>query len=327
MNDSQELSTTVDDWLPRRSYRAERWDPHELAARKDGQRVSVIIPARDEERTIGAIVATVRRCLVDDAGLVDELIVVDSRSRDRTATIAARAGATVVGQDEVLPTVERMHGKGDALWKGLAASTGDLIAFVDGDLRDFSAHYVTGLLGPLLDEPDVCYVKGFYHRPLELMSDVDADGGGRVTELVARPLLNLYWPQLAGFVQPLAGEYAGRREVLTALPFVSHYGVEIGHLVDLLALRGLDALAQVNLGVRRHRHQDTRQLGVMSCQIMLTVFDRLARAGHLAGAMPAMTLLQFGRGHSVSCVDRDLLRTELSVMERPPLATLEVSRS
>ena len=219
-----------------------------------------------------------------------------------------------------------MYGKGDALWKGLAASSGDLVVFVDGDLRDFSAHYVTGLLGPLLHVPDVSYVKGFYHRPLELGADVDADGGGRVTELVARPLLNLYWPQLAGFVQPLAGEYAGRREVLTRLPFVSHYGVEIGHLVDLLALCGLDALAQVDLGVRHHRHQDNHRLGLMAGQIMLTVFDRLARAGPPMRPVSTMTLAQFRRGSSLSCMDRDLLLTELSVLERPPLATLEMTR-
>jgi len=324
MNEIPTLPLAVGDWLPRRSYRADAWDAAMLAARKNGQRISVVIPARDEESTIGSIVATVRRHLMERVALVDELIVVDSRSRDRTAELASRAGATVVGQDEVLPTVAPAYGKGDALWKGLAASTGDLVAFVDGDLRDFSAQYVTGLLGPLLDVPGVCYVKGFYHRPLERGSHVDEDGGGRVTELVARPLLNLYWPQLAGFVQPLAGEYAGRREVLTRLPFVCHYGVEVGHLVDLLALHGLDALAQVDLGVRRHRHQNNHQLGVMAAQIMVTLFDRLARHGHQHGDS-TMTLAQFRRGTALSSVDRDLVLTELSAMERPPLAALEVN--
>lgn len=343
MTASRELSTAVDDWLSRRSYRATQWDAAGLAARKAGQRISVVIPARDEERTIGAIVTAVRRDLVDAAGLVDELIVVDSRSQDGTAATAARAGATVVGQDDILPALEPMHGKGDALWKGLAASSGDIVAFVDGDLRDFSAHFVTGLVGPLLDEPTVCYVKGFYHRPLgrwpevdgaggepgtgtDGVHDADADGGGRVTELVARPLLNLFWPHLAGFVQPLAGEYAGRREILTRLPFVAHYGVEVGHLIDLLELRGLAALAQVDLGVRRHRHQNTHQLGVMSAQIMLTVFDRLARTGRPVQVSPAMTLAQFHRGTSLPYVGRDLVLTELTVTQRPPLAAMEVRR-
>lgn len=326
MNGAQALRTAVNDWLPRRSYRAERWEADELAASKDGRRISVVIPARDEELTIGSIVETVRRRLMEEAPLVDELIVVDSRSRDATAAIAQRAGATVIAQDDVLPSLEPMYGKGDALWKGLVASSGDLVAFVDGDLRDFSERFVSGLLGPLLTDPAVCYVKGFYHRPLELRSTVEPDGGGRVTELVARPLLNLYWPLLAGFIQPLAGEYAGRRDVLTRVPFVSHYGVEIGQLVDMLALCGLDALAQVDLGVRHHRHQSTHRLGVMSAQIMLTAFDRLARAGRSTGAPAAMTLAQFRSG-SMSGVDREVALTELSVLERPPLATLEVGQS
>jgi glucosyl-3-phosphoglycerate synthase len=261
---------------------------------------------------------------MERAKLVDELIVVDSRSQDRTAAVAEAAGATVIRQDDVLPGLEPMSGKGEALWKGLAASTGDLVAFVDGDLHDFSPHFVTGLLGPLLTEPNISYVKGFYHRPLTQGSDVDAEGGGRVTELVARPLLNLFWPRLAGMIQPLAGEYAGRRDVLVRLPFVTHYGVEIGHLIDLLDLCGLDALGQVDLGVRRHRHQSTCQLGVMASQILLTVVDRLARGGRLADPVDSTTLAQFRRGTSVSGVDRDIVVTPLSVMERPPLATLAV---
>jgi len=324
MNVSEALRIAMDDWLPRRSYRAARWRPEELAASKGGRRVSVVIPARDEEQTVGTIVATVRHALMERAALVDEVIVVDSRSRDRTAAVAEAAGATVVHQDDVLPGLEPMSGKGEALWKGLAASTGDFVAFIDGDLHDFSPHFVTGLLGPLLTEPNMSYVKGFYHRPLTQGSDVDTEGGGRVTELVARPLLNLFWPRLAGMIQPLAGEYAGRRDVLVRLPFVTHYGVEIGHLIDLLDLCGLDALAQVDLGERRHRHQSTHQLGVMASQILLTVFDRLARDGRLTDPLLSTALAQFRRGSSVSGVDRDIVLTPLSVLERLPLATLSV---
>ncbi|MCA1655163.1 MAG: glucosyl-3-phosphoglycerate synthase [Pseudonocardiaceae bacterium] len=329
MDGSRSPMGLVDDWLPRRSYRATQWRLEELAAHKGTQRTSVVIPAQDEEGTIGAIVATVRRCLMTEAALVDELIVVDSRSRDRTAAIAEEAGAKVVRQDDVLPGLAQMSGKGEALWKGLAASTGDLVAFVDGDLRGFSPQFVTGLFGPLLTEPDVSYVKGFYRRPLEQNTDVEADGGGRVTELLARPLLNLYWPELAGVVQPLAGEYAGRREVLVRLPFVAHYGVEVGHLVDVLGLCGLDALAQVDLGVRRHRHQTTHSLGVMSGQILLTVLDRLNRTGRLGGAHPvSMTLAQFhATGAYLSAMDRKLVLIDLAVTERPPLASLEKSPS
>ena len=173
------------------------------------------------------------------------------------------------------------HGKGEALWKGLAASTGDLVAAIDADLRDVEPGFVTGLLGPLLDDPGVAFVKGFYHRPLLGDGTVDVDGGGRVSELVARPLLNLAWPQLAGFVQPLAGEFAARRELLEAIPFVTGYGVELGMLVDVLDRVGLDGLAQVDLGVRVHRHHDLQALGRMSAQIQLAASARLARQGIL----------------------------------------------
>ena len=213
---------------------------------------------------------------MDRVPLVDELIVVDSRSTGGTAQVARAAGAEVVSQDAMTRGLPRLTGKGDALWAGLAASSGDLVAFVDGDLRDFSPHFVTGLLGPLLVDPSVEFVKGFYHRPLAVPGGTDPDGGGRVTELVARPLLNLFWPYLAGFVQPLAGESAGRREVLERVPFVSGYGVETGLLVDLLHDVGLDALAQVDLGTRAHRHQSLRDLSGMATQILAAA---LARAG------------------------------------------------
>lgn len=317
-------SAAVAGWMDGRSYHGTRWCPEDLCARKDGQCVSVVIPARNEETTVGSIVATIRRHFVERLPLVDELIVVDSRSTDRTAAVAAAAGATVVGQDDVLAGLDPMTGKGEALWKGLAASSGDLVVFIDGDLRDFSEHFVTGLLGPLLTEPAVCYVKGFYRRPLERGDWVEADGGGRVTELLARPLLNLFWPELSGFVQPLAGEYAGRRSALVQVPFVADYGVEVGHLIDLLDLCGLDGLAQVNLGVRRHRHQSTHSLGVMSGQILLTVLDRLQRSGRFP-IPPSMTLTQFRGGRSTDGGPGPV-HTELSLAERPPLAGLEVAR-
>jgi glucosyl-3-phosphoglycerate synthase len=280
----------------------------------------VVIPARNEEATVGAIVTAIREEL--QGVLVDEILVVDSRSTDATAEVAAAAGARVVAQDAVYPALEGQQGKGEALWKGVAATTGDLVVFVDGDLHDFTTDYVTGLLGPLLTDPSVAYVKGFYHRPL----GAEADGGGRVTELVARPLLNMFWPELAGFVQPLAGEYAGRREVLERIPFVVNYGVEVGHLVDLLELRGLDALAQVDLGHRVHRHQSTQALGRMAGQIMLTLFDRLERHGRLVTAVPPATLLaQFRRGTSADGVERELVLTDLTSPQRPPLAGLPSS--
>nr|WP_253855015.1 glucosyl-3-phosphoglycerate synthase [Prauserella alba] len=316
---SPELGT----WLEHRSGRAGDWTAADLVAAKRGRTVSVVIPARDEEETVGAIVRTIRAALVERDPLVDEILVVDSHSQDATAHVAAEAGAAVVAQDDVLPTLPQHRGKGEALWKGLAATSGDLVVFVDGDLYDFTAGYVTGLLGPLLTRSDVDYVKGFYHRPLAGEGGREVDGGGRVTELVARPLLNMFWPELSGFVQPLAGEYAGRRAVLEAIPFVTHYGVEVGHLIDLVEWRGLDALAQVDLGVRTHRHQTTQALGRMSAQIILTMLDRLKRYGRLSMAVPPATLLaQFQRSVAGpdTGVERDLVLTDLTLEERDPLA-------
>ncbi|TYB97155.1 glucosyl-3-phosphoglycerate synthase [Micromonospora sp. WP24] len=320
------VSPVVEAWATYRTTSAADWNARRLLRAKGETRVSVVLPARNEEATVGAIVSTIREHLVDRVALVDELIVVDSRSTDRTAQVARAAGAEVVGQDEMTRGLPRLAGKGDALWAGLAAAGGDVVAFVDADLREFRPHFVTGLLGPLLTDSSVDFVKGFYHRPLVGTTSVEPDGGGRVTELMARPLLNLFWPELAGFVQPLAGEYAGRRDVLARVPFVSGYGVETAMLIDLLELVGLDALAQVDLGERKHRHQDTAALGRMSAQILLTVWSRLQRRGWAApGVDPTPLLTQFRRGGSEGLpnLEREIVVSDVSVQERPPLAELQ----
>jgi glucosyl-3-phosphoglycerate synthase len=316
------VSPIVEAWTTYRTTNATQWTPGRLARAKRGTTVSVVIPARDEGATVGAIVATIRRSLCEQTRLVDEILVVDSRSTDNTVAVARAAGARVVSQDDVTRGMPRMDGKGDALWAGLAASTGDIVAFVDGDLQEFSPHFVTGLLGPLLTDSSVEFVKGFYHRPLVGAAGVEADGGGRVTELGARPLINLFWPELAGMVQPLAGEYAGRRRTLERIPFVSGYGVEIAMLIDLLDLVGLDALAQVDLGERRHRHQGTEALGRMSAQIMVTAWSRLHRRGLVNDPRPPSTLLtQFRRGgrDALPNLDREIVVTDTNVDERPPV--------
>src|SRR4051795_3770659 len=247
------------------------------AKRRSGSRVSVVLPARDEETTVGALVADIAERWMRAVPLVDELLVVDSDSTDGTAAVARAAGADVVATTDVLPAHGTRPGKGEALWKSLAATTGDLIVFLDADLLGDVAHYVPGLLGPLLTDPQVAYVKGCYTRPLELEGEVQPAGGGRVTERTARPLLNALWPELAGFVQPLGGEYAGRRSALEQVPFVSGYGVEVGLLIDLLQVCGLQGLAQVDLGTRTHSHQTDEALGKMAGQIVSTVLARAER--------------------------------------------------
>ncbi|MYR57584.1 glucosyl-3-phosphoglycerate synthase, partial [Streptomyces sp. SID625] len=279
----------VERWLRTRSWSvADRPLPGVLAAKRaSGATVSVVLPALNEEETVGDIVAVIRRELMARVPLVDELVVVDSGSTDRTSRVAAAAGARVVHRDTILPRIPAVPGKGEVLWRSLLVTRGDVVCFVDADLREFSADFVTGIVGPLLTDPDVQLVKAMYDRPL----GTAVGQGGRVTELMARPLLNMHWPQLAGFVQPLGGEYAARRSLLEQLPFPVGYGVELGMLVDALHLVGLDALAQVDVGERIHRHQDGQALGRMSAAIYRTAQLRLAR-GHLV--RPSLT--QFERG-------------------------------
>ncbi|GAA3938379.1 glucosyl-3-phosphoglycerate synthase [Actinomadura viridis] len=307
----------VASWWRRRTSETADWPLDTLLAAKGSTRISVVLPARDEEETVGAIVGAIRAELVEQAPLVDEIVVIDSCSTDRTAEVAAAAGAEVVAQDAVLPELGRMSGKGEALWKSLAATGGDLIVFVDADLRGFSTGYVTGLLGPLLTDPSVGYVKGCYDRPLIDGGNRVEGGGGRVTELVARPLINLHWPLLAGVMQPLGGEYAGRRALLERLPFVTGYGVELGLLLDVFQDAGLDAIAQVDLGRRVHSHQTTEALGAMSSQIMLTAWSRLQRHGRMLPLEgPSTALTQFRRGPG----GHDVRVSDVAVGERPPMA-------
>lgn len=307
----------VERWLARRSWSAADRPLDRLLAAKaslgarDPQRgsVSVVLPALNEEATVGAIVETIRRELMEKVPLVDELVVIDSGSTDATADVARTAGARVVHRDAILPRIPALPGKGEVLWRSLLVTTGDIVCFIDADLKDFSADFVSGIVGPLLTDPGVQFVKAMYDRPL----GEAAGQGGRVTELVARPLLNLHWPQLAGFVQPLGGEYAVRRSLLERLPFPVGYGVELGLLVDALHTVGLDALAQVDVGVRKHRHQDGQALGRMAAAIYRTAQLRLSR-GHLV--RPSLT--QFERGEDGFVPFTHPVDTE----ERPPMCEI-----
>jgi glucosyl-3-phosphoglycerate synthase len=265
------------EWLARRTYRGGDFDPEDLAARarEQGRKVSVCLPALNVEDTVGPIVASLRERLVREVPLVSEIIVMDSRSSDATARIAAAEGARVVQDDEVLPAVGRGYGKGEAMWKSLAVVSGEVVVWLDADVVGFDPAFVTGLLGPLLHEPEVGYVKALYRRRL----GEDEDAGGRVTEICARPLINLFYPELAGFVQPLSGEAAGRVERLRAVPFFSGYAVELGLLIDLSRHAGLGALAQVDLGDRTHVNQPTAALGTMASAITQAVLRRVADEG------------------------------------------------
>ncbi|WP_442968020.1 glucosyl-3-phosphoglycerate synthase [Rhabdothermincola sp.] len=253
-----------------RTFRADEFAPGTLVEAKRGQRVSVCLPARNEAGRVGPIVERIRAGLVRACPLVDELIVVDDHSTDSTAAEARDAGATVVDAAAVLPSYGTGHGKGEALWKSLFVSSGDLVVWCDADIAGFDPAFVVGLLGPLLTRDDVDFVKGFYERPL----DGEPSGGGRVTELVARPLLAQLFPKLTSVVQPLAGEYAGRRELLEQLPFAQGYGVDIGLLIDVAERFGTERIAQVDLGVRRHRNRPLGELAPQAAAVLQAVLQR-----------------------------------------------------
>lgn len=283
-----------------RAFRHGDFDARALVGAKRGRTVSVCLPARNEAATVGTIVGLIRRELIASIPLVDDLLVVDDHSTDATAEVAAAAGARVVSTADLLPEMGPGGGKGEALWKSVHASTGDVIAWCDADVTNFGAHFVVGLVGPLLVDPQLTFVKAFYERP----HDGRPGEGGRVTELVARPLLSLLYPQLAGVLQPLGGEYAGRRDVLEQLPFVEGYGVDLGLLIDVAARFGTQTIAQVDLGARVHRN---RPLAELSPQALAVLHTGLRRAG-VAPAELRARLLRPG-----------LEPVSIGVDERPPL--------
>ena len=313
------MRTDVADWFDRRTSHADDWPLDALLAAKGSTTVTVILPALDEERTVGPIVrAIARRFCAGDRPLVDELVVVDSGSTDATAERAAAAGACVVRREDVRPDQPVIPGKGGAMWRGLAATTGDVVAFVDSDLDDFDSRFVTGLLGPLLTDASVALVKATYDRPLRSGETVLPAGGGRVTELVARPLLALCWPELAGFVQPLSGECAARRSLLERITFPTGYGVELAVLVDALRLVGLDALAQVDLLRRKHRNSSDAKLGQMATEIIQVALHRLEREGRLSlRTQLSPVLTQFTRDAAGTYEPHT---TDLTPHEHPALA-------
>lgn len=275
--------------------------------------VSVCLPARDEAATIGPIVAAVRRDLIERDGLVDEIVVIDDGSTDTTARVAASAGARVFAESSILPELPSGTGKGNALWKSLYACRGDIICWLDADIRNFDTEFVTRLVRPLIDDPRVLFTKAYYRRPL----NGEPSGGGRVTELVARPLLSHWFPGLRDIIQPLSGEYAGRREILDALPFVEGWGVELGLLLDLAQRYGADAIAQVDLGVREHRNRPVEELGPQALAIFLAA---LRRAGVGDVAPLAAELVRFDDDH-------ERVSVPVEARERPPMRTVPAYRA
>jgi len=283
---------------------------------KQGLTVSLVLPTLDEEETIGPIVRRAMREMMGRVPLIDEILVIDSQSTDRTREIAEAEGARVVQHPDVLPRYGSFRGKGEALWKSLYETSGDIVVWADTDVRNWHPRMVYGTLGPLLHEPRLQYVKGYYQRPIVQDGVMKEGGGGRVTELVARPLINLFYPELSGMIQPLAGEYAGRRTLLEAIPFFTGYAVEIGHLIDAADRVGIEGLGQVDLERRVHRNQELEGLSRMSFVILQAVMKRLEerrKARLFAELGSTMKLPRSGKGRLALEV------IELADQERPPM--------
>jgi glucosyl-3-phosphoglycerate synthase len=319
------MGMNVWEWFEQRSFHHSAF--RELASGDGKQPTStLILPARNVAQTVGPILDTIA-ALRARTGLPSQVLVIDADSADGTAAIARAHGAEVFSENELLPEYGPAQGKGDAMWRGLSVARGDIVMFADSDTADFDEHFIYGTLGPLLENPEILFCKAAYRRPFTQQEKSVVDGGGRVTELMAKPLLNHFYPELAGFVQPLAGEFAARRDLFRGLPFLTGYGVEIGLLIDVLAEVGLNAMAQVDLGTRQNRHQPLWDLAKMSSAVLRAMSLRVPMpqrhlpapdAPGLSGLRPPDTYL-----HAVATETGLRLDEHLSqLVERPPLAWL-----
>jgi glucosyl-3-phosphoglycerate synthase len=323
------MSMTVWEWFEQRSYHHR--DFASLGTAGEGAErpsTTLIFPARNVAGTIGTILSVVED-LRARTGLLDQVIVIDADSPDGTADVARAHGAEVYSENELMRAYGPAQGKGDAMWRALSVARGDIVMFADADSDDFEEHFVYGTLGPLLADPQLQFVKGAFRRPFkqEGRQEKVLDGGGRVTELMAKPLINLFYPELAGFVQPLAGEFAARREVLSSVPFFTGYGVEIGMLIDVFDQVGLSAMAQVDLGTRQNRHQSLANLSRMSSVVLRTVAAREGLAQRIERELGDSVSDLWDQPdtylHAVATEDGLRLDEHLNeLVERPPLASL-----
>ncbi len=309
--------STVHDWFTTNTFDYRQFEVSQLLAAKESQdlQLSVCLPAKEVADTIGPILEQLES--LSDVGLLDQVVVVDANSGDGTAEIVSSSFASVYQESELDLGVGPCQGKGDAMWRSLSVCDGDVVAFVDADSTNFGSHYVAGLFGPLLTNLKIDFVKGAYRRPFTTESKRYPSGGGRVTELCARPLLNLFYADLRGFLQPLAGEVAIRRVLLNELSFSSGYAVEIAMLIDVFQNRGLNAMAQVDLGSRENLHQSLDSLGVMSYGVLKAVCSRLIREGRMEEVEGENYLKPTQDG------GRALTELEVEIIERPPRRTLE----
>lgn len=317
----------VEQWLQNNTFHhSSFWDLKQIVREKERQdiRVSLCIPTLNEEKTIGKEIVIFKSELVSRYPLLDEIAVIDSGSTDRTREMAAEFGADVHLASDILPEMGEKRGKGENLWKAIYQLNGDIIIYIDADIKNIGPHFVYGLVAPLIYRPEIKYVKAFYDRPLAFSQGVRPSGGGRVTEILVRPLFSLFFPELAALVQPLSGEYAVRREVLERIPFPIGYGVETSHLIDVYRKWGLEAFGQTDLDQRVHRNQSTRDLGKMAFGILQTFLSRVQKLG-IVPQLPELSteLRQF------QVIDKNFQQIGFPIVEeeRPPMATVPAYRN
>jgi glycosyltransferase involved in cell wall biosynthesis len=319
---AQAISILVDKWFAENTFHANEFsDLKQLLALKEKQSItiSLALPALNEEKTVRKVITTIKKALMEDVPLLDEIVLIDSNSTDQTREIARELDIPVHIHQELLPELGARRGKGEALWKSLLVTKGDIVAWIDTDIVNIHPRFILGIIGPLLLNPNIHFVKGFYRRPLKVDGKTQAGGGGRVTELTARPLLNLFYPELSGVVQPLSGEYAGRRESLEKAIFFSGYGVEIGLLIDIFDRYGLGAIAQVDLLERIHHNQELEALSKMSFAIIQTVLRKLESRYERAiieDVNKTMKFIHTGKGGYFLDVE------EVAERERPPMSSV-----
>jgi glucosyl-3-phosphoglycerate synthase len=313
----------LNEWIKKNTYHHSRFaDLAALVKEKEKRKltISLCIPTLNEEKTIGKEIVLFRSELMNRYPLIDEIAVIDSGSTDKTLEVASSFGADTYLAENILPDIEAKRGKGENLWKAIYQLKGDIIVYIDADIKNIHPRFAYGLIGPLVYRPEVKYVKAFYDRPLAFSQGIRPSGGGRVTEILVRPLFSLFFPELSAIIQPLSGEYAVRREVLEEIPFPIGYGVETSHLIDVLQLHGMDAFAQTDLDQRVHRNQDTRSLGKMSFGILQTFFNRLIALDIIKDKLQLETVLR-----QFQAKDDEFEAIDITIVEeeRPPMNTIE----
>jgi len=316
----------INDWIRENTYHHSIFaDLKKMVERKEASRltISLCIPTLNEEKTIGKEVVIFKSELMSRYPLLDEIAIVDSGSDDRTLEVASSFGADTYLSAEILPEEGSRMGKGENLWKAIHQLKGDIIVYIDADIKNIHPRFVYGLIGPLILRPEVSYVKAFYDRPLAFSDSIRPSGGGRVTEILTRPLFSLFFPELTAIIQPLSGEYAVRRDILETISFPVGYGVETSHLIDVYQKHGMKAFAQTDLDQRVHRNQETRDLGKMSFGIIQTFLRRLLKYGIIHSDNDYPTVLRQFQAHD------DLYETiewDIPEHERPPMITIPAYR-